>query len=185
MQPHDPAQTDMEARKLRFEGRKFALETLTRMYLAQLGGTRNLSIGHVKLTFGLSLGALAGFLTLISAFARFTEDYPVWPEDRTAILLLACGLGSLLIAAVVAILQYRATVEQSAAQLTRPYPDAEAEFLDILSAPDLDETDYLDRLSIILRTRSQDARQHLPPSSIVLFLILIGATTTGISLFMM
>jgi hypothetical protein len=28
------------------------------------------------MTFGLSVGTLAGFLTLISAFARFMDEFP-------------------------------------------------------------------------------------------------------------
>lgn len=99
--------------------------------------------------------------------------------------MLALGLGSLMAAAIVAILQYHATVERSADLLLRPYPKAEAEFQSILSEQSLDETAYLDRLSTILRTRTQDARQHQPPSSVVLVLILIGATVTAISLFML
>lgn len=190
MQQHDlqdglAALDQNEARKLRFEGRKFALETLVKLHLVQSEATRNLRVGHVKLTFALSLGALAGFLTLISAFARFVDDFPTWPNDRGGLLLLALGLGSLMAAAIVAILQYHATVERSADLLLRPYPKAEAEFQSILSEQSLDETAYLDRLSTILRTRTQDARQHQPPSSVVLVLILIGATVTAISLFML
>ncbi|HRM73970.1 MAG TPA: hypothetical protein PLI13_04570 [Paracoccus sp. (in: a-proteobacteria)] len=182
MQQHDPQD---ESRKLRFEARKFALETLAKMYLVQAEATRNLRVGHVKLTFGLSLGALAGFLTVISALARFVADFPTWPADMGGILVLGFGLGVLLLAAIVAISQYRATVERTADLLLHPYPKAEAEFQAILQDHSLDETGYLDKLSTILRTRTEDARQHQAPSSLVLVLILIGAMVTSIALFIL
>ncbi|MFQ8433250.1 hypothetical protein [Amaricoccus sp. W119] len=175
----------LERRKLRFEARKFAIDTLVRMYLAQLEGTRSLRVGHVKLTFGLSLGALAGVLTVISALARFTENYPEWPEDRIPILLLVSGLGGLLAAAVTAISHYRTVVEGSADLLLRPYPGAELEFNGILSGTPEDETAYLDSLSAILSARTRDSRQHHPPSSVVLLLVLFGTTATGVALFML
>lgn len=51
MQPHETSEG--EARPLRFEVRKFALETLTKIHLSQLDASRNLRVGQVKLTFGL------------------------------------------------------------------------------------------------------------------------------------
>lgn len=185
MQSRDESEAPSEedARALRFEARKFALETLTRIYLAQLEASRNLRVGHVKLTFGLSVGTLAGFLTLISAFARFMDDFPTWPADMGGLLVLGFGLGPLLLAAIVAISQYRATVERTADLLLRPYPKAEAEFQAILQDHSLDEAGYLEKLSTILRTRTEDARQHQAPSSLVL--ILIGAIVTSIALFIL
>ena len=193
MQPHDPqgplndqrpaAPIDpAEARKLHFEARKFAIETLVKMNLAQLEATRNMRVGHVKMTFALSLGALASFLTLVSAFARFTDDYPEWPEDRVGILLLVFSLGLLLAAAIAAISQYKAAVDRAADQLFRPYPSAETEFADLLSGRPQDEIALLDRLSTILKTRTEDPRQHQPASSLVLMLALVGIIAGGVSL---
>lgn len=172
-----------ERRTLRFEARKFALESLIRIYLAQLDASRNLRVGHVKLTFALSVGTLAGFLTLISAFARFIDDFPTWPADMAGLSILAFGMSCLVVAAAVAITQYRATVERSADMLLRPYPDAEADVHAILAGEPTNEMDYLDRLSAILRARTQDARQYQPPSSMVLVLIIIGSVATTVALF--
>lgn len=49
MQPHDPTEAPEggEARKQRFEARKFSPETLTKIYSAQLEASRNLRVGHV------------------------------------------------------------------------------------------------------------------------------------------
>ncbi len=174
-----------ERRTLRFEARKFALESLTKIYLAQLDASRNLRVGHVKLTFALSVGTLAGFLTLISAFARFIDDFPTWPTDMTGLSILAFGMSCLVVAAAVAITQYRATVERSADMLLRPYPDAEADVHAILSGQPANEMEYLDRLSAILRARTQDKRQYQPPSSMVLVLITIGAVATTVALFIL
>lgn len=187
MQSHEssPAPSDDDTRALRFEARKFTLETLTKMYLAQLEASRNLRVGHVKLTFALSVGTLAGFLTLISAFARFIDDFPTWPADMTGLSVLAFGMSCLVVAAAVAITQYRTTVERSADMLLRPYPDVEAEFYDILSGQPADEVEYLDRLSAILRARTQDKRQYQPPSSLVLALIMVGAIVTSFALFIL
>lgn len=120
---------------------------------------------------------------LISAFARFMDDFPTWPADMGGLLVLGFGLGPLLLAAIVAISQYRATVERTADLLLRPYPKAEAEFQAILQDHSLDEAGYLEKLSTILRTRTEDARQHQAPSSLVL--ILIGAIVTSIALFIL
>lgn len=180
-----PEDISDEARRLRFEGRKFALETLIRFHMVQVETGRNLRVGHVKLTFALSLGALAGFLTLIGAFARFVESFPVWPADRTGIMLLLAGLGCLMVGALVAILQYRTTIDRSADLLHRPYLGAEAAFQDLIGDPTLDETAALDRLSAILRNRMEDPRHHHPPSSYVLLLILAGACMTALSLLML
>jgi hypothetical protein len=167
---------NIEAQKLQFEARKFSLEMLIKMYLTQLEATRNLRVGHVKMTLALPFGALAGFLTVLAALARFTDDYPVWPEDRLALILLFVALGSFLTAAVVAISQYRAAVDRAADQLFHPYPGAETEFEDILFGRANSEEAYLDRLSIILQARTQDKRQHQRASSAVLLLTILGAT---------
>ena len=188
MQQHDlqdgiAALDQNERRTLRFEARKFALETLTKIHLAQLDASRNLRVGHVKLTFGLSVGTLAGFLTLISAFARFMDDFPTWPADMVGLSVLAFGMGCLVVAAAVAITQYRATVERSADMLLRPYPNSEQDLNDILTGQPADEMAYLDSLSDILRARTQDKRQYQPPSSMVLVLIITGAVATTFALF--
>lgn len=73
----------------------------------------------------------------------------------------------------------------SADMLLRPYPDAEADVHAILSSQPVDEMEYLDRLSAILRARTQDRRQYQPPSSLVLVLIIVGAVATTVSLFML
>jgi hypothetical protein len=101
----------------------------------------------------------------------------------TELSFLTFGMSCLVVAPVVAIRQYRATVERSADMLLRPYPDAEAELYDILSGQPADETKYLDRLSAILRARPQDKRQYQPPSSLVLVLIIVGAIATSSAIF--
>lgn len=95
-------ESSMDARALRLEARRLSVETLVRVHLECVNGTRQLMLGHQRLMFTLSLGALAGAITLFAAALRLggPEMLPLPPLSAAlSLTALACLSGSALISA--------------------------------------------------------------------------------------
>ncbi len=129
----------LRERGLRLEARKLTVETLVRVHLESVSGTRQLVLGHQRLMFTLSLGTLAGVITLFAAALRLGGP-PMLPLPP-----LSAGLALLALAALTAsALLSAATLQQATRQASRflrePFPEA-SEDLARLFAPEAgDET---------------------------------------------
>lgn len=169
----------IERRKLRFEARRFAIETLVRIQLDQASGTRTLVASHLRLMFGLSLAAIAGAVTMIGAVFRTGLTAVTLREDALTIGLIAACLGLFTLAAVFALVRSRAVARQSAAILKDPFPMAEADVRRLLSKPGPDEEEeaILDTLSRVLISRVEADRAISTSSTLVVSLILAGLAT--------
>ncbi|WP_205584535.1 hypothetical protein, partial [Pseudomonas aeruginosa] len=60
-----------DERRLVFEARRLTIEALVKIYLEQVSSSRNLVTVYLRLMFTLSLGALAGVITLYGTMLRF------------------------------------------------------------------------------------------------------------------
>lgn len=60
----------VEDRRLGFEAKMFALETLVKIYLEQTNGSRALIVSHTRVMMTLSIAAMAGFVTVLAAILR-------------------------------------------------------------------------------------------------------------------
>lgn len=64
--------TPADERRFAFEARRLTIETLVKIYLEQVSVSRGLVTVYLRLMFTLSLGALAGVITLYGAVLRFS-----------------------------------------------------------------------------------------------------------------
>ncbi|MGV8294745.1 hypothetical protein ACV36C_38550, partial [Pseudomonas aeruginosa] len=60
-----------DERRLEFEARRLNIEALVKIYLEQVSSSRNLVTVYHRLMFTLSIGALAGVITLYGTMLRF------------------------------------------------------------------------------------------------------------------
>jgi len=178
------ADAGVELRKLRFEARKFALETLVRIHIDQTAGTRGLVAGHLRLLFGLSIGALASAMTVIGALLRTGMLAFGYPDDLPRIVLVGLCPVLLTMGAIIALVQSRRTAKLSAELLRDPFPRAEAEVERLMRVDEADEAAILATLSDVLRSRVTGDQTDLPSVLPVTFLILSGIAAGGAGLMM-
>ncbi|ESW61858.1 MAG: hypothetical protein Q27BPR15_04325 [Rhodobacter sp. CACIA14H1] len=169
----------VELRKLRFEARKFALETLVRIHIDQMAGTRGLVAGHLRLLFGLSIGALASAMTVIGALLRTGILTFSYPDDLPRIILVGLCPVLLTLGAVIALVQSRRTARRAAERLRDPFPASEAEVERLMQVDDADEIAILATLGDVLRARVAGDRTDLPSLVPVTVLILGGLLLGG------
>lgn len=139
---------------MHLDARRLAVETLARVHLDSVGGTRQLVLGHQRLMFMLSLGALAGSITLFAAALRVSgaEMLPLPPLPAAlALAALAAFTGSALLSA--------ATLQKATRQASRflrePFPDAGAQLSQLFSPEAGDETRILASVLDVLERRIQ------------------------------
>jgi len=61
----------LDDRRMRFDARRLALESFVKIHLEHVTGCRQLLLAHLRMIFTLSLGSLAGLVTLYASVMRF------------------------------------------------------------------------------------------------------------------
>lgn len=168
----------LRERALRLDARKLAVETLVRVHLDSVAGTRQLMLGHQRLMFTLSLGALAGVITLFAAGLRLgaAQTLPLPP--------LAAGLALLALAALTASALISAAALQKAARhaaglLRDPFPGAGDDLELLFSDEQASETVLVSRMLDVLAQRARAEPVVAPRASWTTFLLLVGAVATA------
>lgn len=120
-------------RELRFEARKFALETLVKIYIEQSNGSRALVVSHARVMLTLAIAAMAGFVTVVAAILRGDPNAVGSIQPATA------GLGLFGLALLVASALWATKVLSLAANIATnllrdPFPTARKELEEMFGA---------------------------------------------------
>lgn len=154
--------SQIEERRIRFEAKKLAVEVLVKIHLEHLQGSRILVMNHYRLTFGLSLSAVAGLVTLYAAALRFGAELG---SDPTSLLRIGLGIfavSCLVASAMLATRALRKVASLSAHLLRNPFPGAEAELAQIFEDNSTDEGTIVQNILKVMKLRadSEPAFNH-------------------------
>lgn len=128
------AAISQEDRRLGFEAKRFALETLVKIYLEQSSGSRALVVSHTRVMLTLSIAVMAGFVTVFAAMLR--TGYPQaagWMQPLPAALALS-GLGLLMASALWSTKALSLAAKVATHLLRDPFPSARRELEEIFDA---------------------------------------------------
>ncbi len=127
----------IEDRRLGFEAKKFALETLVKIYIEQSNGSRALIVSHTRVMLTLAIAAMAGFVTVYAAVLRSDPQAIGWIQPIPAGLAL-CGLSLLVASALFAIKALSLAAKVATDLLRDPFPTASKELEIMFGAQDED-----------------------------------------------
>ncbi|NCE83678.1 hypothetical protein [Pseudomonas sp. Q1] len=170
-----------DSRRLAFEARRLAIETLVKIYLEQVDASRNLVTIYLRLMFTLSLGALAGAVTLYAAMLRFSA---ISSLEAITLLEAICAVLTLGVLVSSAFLSARA-LQQSAVDaapfLHNPFPNAGTVIDSIFQSNDLDEQQILNKLYFAINQSIEHQPALRVSARLTTALLILGLFLAGIS----
>lgn len=144
----------LRERALRLDARKLSVETLVRVHLDSVSGTRQLVLGHQRLMFTLSLGTLAGVITLFAAALRLGGPHMLpLPPGSAAMALVA--LAALTASALLSAATLQTATRQASRFLREPFPGGSAQLAQLFSDEAGDETRIITTALDVLERRVQ------------------------------
>lgn len=176
-----PTSLSSDVRRLAFEAKRLAVETLVKIHLEQVTGAHRLATTHLRVMFTLSLGVLAGVVTLYGAMLRFVS-----PTEFHAITIYNWVLAIAALAALVASALLSARALQQAASATMPFlrdpfPNAGSEIGSIFESDELDESEILRRLYFAVSKGVESQAILKVDARLCTTLMIVGLLLTGIS----
>ncbi|HHW2860658.1 hypothetical protein CJU24_22995 [Pseudomonas aeruginosa] len=170
-----------DERRLVFEARRLTIEALVKIYLEQVSSSRNLVTVYLRLMFTLSLGALAGVITLYGTMLRFGTSASISMITPLEVVLAIAALAALVTSALLSARALQKSAFDVAPLLHNPFPSADSVIDSIFDADDIDERQILRKLYFALdKTVEHQPRLRLSTRLITLFLI-GGLFLTGAS----
>lgn len=162
-----------DERRLVFEARRLTIEALVKIYLEQVSSSRNLVTVYLRLMFTLSLGALAGVITLYGTMLRFGTSASISMITPLEVVLAIAALAALVTSALLSARALQKSAFDVAPLLHNPFPSADSVIDSIFDADDIDERQILRKLYFAL----DKTVEHQPPlrlSTRLITLFLIG-----------
>lgn len=173
--------TPLDYRRFAFEARRLTMETLVKVYLEQVSVSRSLVTVYLRLMFTLSLGALAGVVTLYGAILRFS----VSPTLNTITMLEAISavmaLGVLVASALLSARALQQSAFDAAPFLHDPFPNAGPIIDSIFQLKELDEQQILDRLYFAIGKLVEHQPTLRVSTRLTTTLLVVGLLLTGVS----
>ncbi|MBM0280441.1 MULTISPECIES: hypothetical protein [Pseudomonas] len=173
--------TPLDDRRFAFEARRLTIETLVKIYLEQVSVSRSLVTVYLRLMFTLSLGALAGVVTLYGAILRFS----VSPALNTITMLEAISavmaLGVLVASALLSARALQQSAFDAAPFLHDPFPNAGPIIDSIFQLKELDEQQILDRLYFAIGKLVEHQPTLRVSTRLTTTLLVVGLLLTGVS----
>ena len=166
---------------MRFEARRLALESFVRIHLEHMAGCRRFLLAQLRMIFTLSLGSLAGLVTLYASVLRFGSAAPDQIYTPARILLAVTALVALVASALLSTYYLRRASTDAAQVLSDPFPDHQASLTALFADVDLDEH------QIVLRTlEALDVRLSRQPllsirTRATTVLLTVGIGAAGLS----
>ena len=165
-----------EDRRLRFEACRFAIDTFVKIHLEHIEGARLLLTSHLRMMFTLSLGALAGLITLYASILRFGS------VDLHVGFAMA-ALASMVVSALLSAASLQRASADAALLLRDPFPDTDNALTNIFDKVDADERQILQSVNQALEARVArhpgfDANTRTPT-----VLLVVGVVMAGLSFF--
>ncbi|MFK3789172.1 MULTISPECIES: hypothetical protein [Pseudomonas] len=173
--------TPAEERRFAFEARRLAIETLVKIYLEQVSVSRGLVTVYLRLMFTLSLGALAGVVTLYGAILRFSVsaslDMITLLEATSAVM----ALGALVTSALLSARALQQSAFDVAPFLRDPFPNAGSVIDSIFQSKELDEQQIVDRLYFAIGKIVEHQPVLRVSTRLTTVLLILGLLLTGVS----
>ena len=130
-----------DERRLVFEARRLTIEALVKIYLEQVSSSRNLVTVYLRLMFTLSLGALAGVITLYGTMLRFGTSASISMITPLEVVLAIAALAALVTSALLSARALQKSAFDVAPLLHNPFPSADSVIDSIFDADDIDGQD--------------------------------------------
>jgi hypothetical protein len=165
---------DADRRRIRFEARKLAVETFVKIHLEHLQGARMLLLNHLRLTFGLSLSAVAGLVTIYGAALRMGVELG---SDPASVMRICFAVSAIVILVLSALLATRSVrkVAASIAHLTRqPFPNSDAEMAQIFEDSSADEVVIMENILKVMMLRIASEPSLTPATGVTTVLLIAG-----------
>ena len=172
-----------EDRQLRFEACRFAIDTFVKIHLEHIEGARLLLTSHLRMMFTLSLGALAGLITLYASILRFGSVDLHAPGGMVRVGFAMAALASMVVSALLSAASLQRASADAAQLLRDPFPDTDNALTNIFDKVDADERQILQSVNRALEARVArhpgfDANTRTPT-----VLLLVGVVMAGLSFF--
>lgn len=168
-----------EDRRLGFEAKRFALETLVKIYLEQSNGSRALVMSHTRVMLTLAIAAMAGFITVFAAMLRGHPQAAGWMQPLPAGLAL-CGLGLLVASALWATKALSLAAKAATNLLRDPFSTARKELEQMFGAKNEDVV--LDNLVATVQLHIADTVPSRNFSAYATVSLVAGTTLAAASL---
>jgi hypothetical protein len=173
---------NFDRRRLRFEAKRFAIETFVKIHLEHAEGSRLLLVSHSRLMFTLSLGALAGTVTLFAAALRQSGPPSIALLGLAPIVLAALSLAFLVTAAILATRVLHSAASAATELLRQPFPNAERELEEAFDNEFSNEQTILDRVASTILLRLKKETAHQPRTIGITLFLIAGLCAAGLAL---
>ncbi|WP_210270061.1 hypothetical protein [Aureimonas mangrovi] len=127
----------IEDRRLGYEAKRFALETLVKIYIEHTNGSRALLMSHARIMLTLAIAAMAGFITVYAAMLRSNPAGLDWIEPIPAFLALS-GLALIVTSALLSSRALSLAAKVATDLLRDPFPTAQRELREMFDAKNED-----------------------------------------------
>ncbi|OEZ27409.1 hypothetical protein [Variovorax boronicumulans] len=170
-----------EDRRLRFEAHRFSIETLVKIHLEHIEGSRLLAVSHLRMMFTLSLGALAGLITLYASVLRFGSAVSGAPNDPLRVDFAVTALALVVASALLSAIGLQRASASSSNFLRDPFPDAEIVMTGLAGDTHADEHQILRQLDEMLEVRLSRQPQFKARTLATNTLLICGIMFAGLS----
>ncbi len=174
------SQTD--ERRLAFEARRLTIETLVKIYLEQVSVSRRLVTVYLRLMFTLSLGTLAGVVTLYGAILRFSSPANFEVITLLEVISAVMALGALVTSALLSARALQQSAFDVAPFLRDPFPTAGTVIDSIFQSKELDEQQIVGRLYFAIGKIVEHQPSLRVNARLTTMFLVVGLFLTGISL---
>ncbi|WP_046856094.1 hypothetical protein [Pseudomonas sp. CCOS 191] len=175
--PHDE-------RRLTFEARRLTIEILVKVYLEQVAASRDRATIYLRLMFTLSLGALAGAITLYATMLRLSPMEIFNLITAQAAIVAISALGTLMASALLSARALQQSVLDAAPLLHNPFPSADTIIDDIFNDEGLNEKQILGKLYFTISKHIEDQPALRVQARTITALLTAGLLLTGLSFLM-
>jgi hypothetical protein len=173
-------EVSLRERALRMEARKLSIESLVKVHLESVTGTRQLVLAHQRLMFTLSLGALAGVITLFAAALRLGGP-GLLPLPTLSAVLASFSLVSLTASALISAATLQIATQKASRFLREPFPGAAEDLYRLFASGSSDETQIVSGVLDVLERRVKAEPVIQPRTFLTTFLLLSGVASAAAS----
>lgn len=170
-----------DERRLAFEARRLAIETLVKIYLEQISVSRDLVTIYLRLMFTLSLGTLAGVVTLYGAILRFSANTSLSMITMLEAASAVIALGALVASALLSARALQQSAFDAAPFLHNPFPDAGSVIDSIFQLDELDEQQILNKLYFSINKLVEHQPALRVNARLTTAFLIAGLLFTGVS----
>jgi hypothetical protein len=171
----------LEERRLAFEARRVSIETLIKIHVEQVQSIRHLVMVHLRMMFTLSLGSIAGIVTLYGAVLRFGSTADTKNIGSLSVALGITGLAAMVASAFLAASALQRSADGVMPYLQDPFPNSGPEIDAIFHADTHNELEILHNLYRTVENEFSAQPKLKTGSRLSTALLIVGLLTAGLS----